>query len=159
MASAEHNTDHTVLVLNGPNLNMLGMREPGIYGSVTLEAIEQRCRALGETLGLAIRCAQSNHEGVLVEAIHEARGTLGVVLNAGAYTHTSIALHDAIKAADVPVIETHISNTHAREAFRHRSMIAAACIGVVGGFGSDSYELAIRALAMRTDRKDTPHGG
>lgn len=138
----------TILVLNGPNLNMLGSREPGIYGRVTLAGIEARCAALCDALGLASRFEQSNHEGALIDALHAAHGTRGgVALNAGAYTHTSLALADAVRAVDVPVVEVHLSNVHAREPVRHRSMIAPACAGVVGGFGATSYELAIRALA------------
>ena len=143
------------MVLNGPNLNRLGRREPGVYGALSLRAIEERCERLGEELGVAIECAQSNHEGALVEALHRAEdeGFAGVALNAGAYTHTSVALHDAIRAIDVPVVEVHISNVHAREPFRHTSRIAAACRGVVSGFGPTSYDLALRALA-ETNEED-----
>lgn len=143
----------TILVLNGPNLNMLGTREPGIYGTAGLAAIERRCDALCDELGLTLRFEQSNHEGAMIDALHAMHGVTGgvapggVALNAGAYTHTSLALHDAIRAIDVPVIEVHISNVHAREAVRHHSMIAAACRGVISGFGPLGYELAIRALA------------
>ena len=141
-------SDATVLVLNGPNLNLLGTREPGVYGAETLAGIEARCAALCSELGLRLRFEQSNHEGALIDALHSMRGTGGgIVLNAGAFTHTSLALHDAIRAIDAPVIEVHLSNVHAREAVRHRSMIAAACRGVISGFGPQSYELAIRALA------------
>ena len=137
-----------ILVLNGPNLNLLGSREPGIYGTTTLAAIEARCRELCDGLGRALRFEQSNHEGEMIEALHAMHGTGGgVALNAGAYTHTSLALHDAVRAIDAPVVEVHLSNVHAREAVRHHSMIAAACTGVVCGFGPMSYELAIRALA------------
>jgi 3-dehydroquinate dehydratase-2 len=137
-----------VFVLNGPNLNRLGKREPGVYGSQTLDDIAAACRAAGERLGLAVDFRQSNHEGVLVDWIHEAGDTArGVVLNAGAYTHTSIALHDAIRAVAVPVIEVHISNVHAREAFRHHSAIAPAAVGVIAGFGPRSYVLGLEALA------------
>ena len=147
-----------ILVLNGPNLNMLGSREPGIYGTATLADIEDRCRAVCAELGHEARCEQSNHEGALIEALHAMHGTGGgVALNAGAYTHTSLALGDAIRAIDAPVVEVHLSNVHAREAVRHHSMIATACVGVIGGFGPMSYELAIRALARHlADRlKDT----
>ncbi len=138
----------SLLVLNGPNLNMLGTREPEIYGSATLADVEEACRAEGARLGYDISCAQSNHEGALVTAIQEARHThAGVIFNAGAYTHTSIALHDAIVATSLPVIELHVSNIHAREAFRHHSMIAAACIGVIAGFGTAGYPLAVQAMA------------
>lgn len=136
-----------ILVLNGPNLNLLGTREPGIYGHATLADIEASCRNHGATLGIDVSFAQSNHEGGLVDALHDARGTQdGVVLNAGAYTHTSIALRDAISATGLTVIELHLSNTAARDAFRHVSMIAAVCKGVIAGFGAAGYPLAITAL-------------
>jgi 3-dehydroquinate dehydratase II len=145
----------TILVLNGPNLNLLGTREPAVYGATTLADVEAMCKAAGERLGFAVDCRQSNHEGVLIDAIHEAgrgfaAGThAGVVLNAGAYTHTSVALHDAIKGAAVPTIELHISNVHAREAFRHHSWISPVAAGIIVGFGVDGYVLAIEALARR----------
>ena len=136
-----------ILLLNGPNLNLLGTREPGIYGAETLAEIEAASQAHGASLGAVVTCAQSNHEGALVDALHEARETQdGVVLNAGAYTHTSIALRDAISAIALPVIELHLSNTHAREDFRHVSMIAPVCAGVIQGFGAAGYPLAITAM-------------
>ena len=141
-----------IYILNGPNLNLLGQREPGIYGSDTLETIEQRCRTRVEALGLEIQFRQSNHEGVLVDWIHEAWKTqaVGIILNPGAYGHTSIALHDAIKGVSpLPLVEVHLSNIHAREPFRHKSMIAPAAVGMICGFGSFGYELAIDALAAR----------
>ena len=143
----------TALVLNGPNLNLLGSREPAIYGAQTLADVEALCRQACAAHGLALDFRQSNHEGVLIDWIHEAgraqaAGTLaGVVFNAGAYTHTSIALHDAIKGAGVPVIEVHISNVHAREAFRHHSTISPVARGVIVGLGIAGYALAIAALA------------
>jgi 3-dehydroquinate dehydratase-2 len=149
-------TSKTVLVLNGPNLNLLGSREPAVYGAETLAGVERLCRAACETHGLALDFRQSNHEGVLIDAIHEAgaaqaAGSLaGVVFNAGAYTHTSLALHDAIKGTGVYLIELHISNVHAREAFRHHSWISPVAQGVMAGFGTDGYALAIAALARRT---------
>ncbi|WP_075289120.1 type II 3-dehydroquinate dehydratase [Pararhizobium arenae] len=141
----------TIYVLNGPNLNMLGKREPGIYGGHTLADIEAMCVEEGKKLGLEIICRQSNHEGALVDWIHEAGDkAAGVAINAGAYTHTSIALHDAIKAVKIPVVELHLSNVHAREEFRHKSMIAPAAKGVVCGFGAHSYILALNALNTLT---------
>lgn len=143
----------TALVLNGPNLNLLGSREPTVYGAQTLADVEALCREACAAHGLALDFRQSNHEGVLIDWIHEAgrvqaAGTLaGVVLNAGAYTHTSIALHDAIKGAGVQVIEVHISNVHAREAFRHHSTISPVARGVIVGLGVAGYALAIAALA------------
>ena len=141
----------TVFVLNGPNLNMLGKREPGIYGGKTLKDIEADCIAAGLDLGFSVDFRQSNHEGMLVDWLHEADDkAVGVAINAGAYTHTSIALHDAIRAISVPVVEVHISNIHAREEFRHRSMIAAATKGMICGFGPASYTLALSALKSIT---------
>lgn len=140
-----------LFVLNGPNLNALGKREPGIYGGQTLADIEALCKAEGETLGFAVDFRQSNHEGDLVDWIHEAGDVAaGVAINAGAYTHTSIALHDAIRAVKVPVVELHLSNVHAREEFRHKSMIAPAVKGVICGFGAHSYILALHALSSIT---------
>jgi 3-dehydroquinate dehydratase-2 len=144
-----------VIVLNGPNLNLLGQREPATYGHTTLADVEALCRSTGERLGVAVECLQSNHEGVLVDAIHEAgRGVkagtvIGIVFNAGAYTHTSVALHDAIKGAEVPVVEIHISNVHARESFRHHSYLSPAAAGIVVGFGVDGYVLAMEGLVRK----------
>ncbi|MDQ6880716.1 MAG: type II 3-dehydroquinate dehydratase [Pseudomonadota bacterium] len=143
----------TALVLNGPNLNLLGTREPQVYGSQTLAEVEKLCAQACTTHGFKLDFRQSNHEGVLVDWIQEAgrgqqHGTVaGVVLNAGAYTHTSIALHDAIKGAGVTLIELHISNVHAREAFRHHSFISPAARAVMAGLGVQGYALAIAALA------------
>lgn len=140
-----------LFVLNGPNLNALGKREPGIYGGQTLADIEALCKAEGETLGHAVDFRQSNHEGDLVDWIHEAGDVAaGIAINAGAYTHTSIALHDAIRAVKIPVVELHLSNVHAREEFRHTSMIAPAVKGVICGFGAQSYVLALHALSSIT---------
>ena len=147
-----------ILVLNGPNLNLLGQREPGVYGAATLADVEQLCRDSAAKLGFDIDFRQSNHEGVLIDALQEAgRGVkagdvLGVVFNPGAYTHTSVALHDAIKGAEVPVIETHISNVHAREAFRHHSYISPAAAGIVVGFGVEGYAIAIEGLVRKLGR-------
>ncbi len=137
-----------IFILNGPNLNLLGLREPAIYGSDTLKDVEARCAAQAASLGLAIDFRQSNSEGDLVTWIHEAREKASAIaINAGAYTHTSIALHDALKAADIPAVELHLSNVHKRESFRHHSYLAPAVHGVICGFGVNSYELAISALA------------
>ncbi len=139
----------TIYVLNGPNLNLLGTREPEIYGSDTLDdiagALEDRARALG----LRVDMRQSNHEGHLIDWLHEANatGAKAVILNAGAFTHTSIALHDAVKSIVVPVIEVHLSNPHARERFRHRSFVAPVARGTIAGFGAMGYELALDAAA------------
>ena len=134
-----------VLILNGPNLNLLGKREPGIYGSNTMEA---SFAALQERFpGVELEYYQSNVEGELINKLHEVGFTYdGIVLNAGAYTHTSVAIHDAIKAIAAPVVEVHISNVYQRETYRHTSLITGACVGVIGGFGMDSYRLAIEAL-------------
>jgi len=144
----------SVLILNGPNLNLLGTRQPEVYGHATLADIEAMCRARAEALGLTLDFEQSNHEGALVDAIHAARGRHdGIILNAGAYTHTSVALMDAISAAELPTIELHLSNIHARERFRHRSYIAAVALGVICGFGARGYVLAIDALRGHLERR------
>lgn len=143
----------SILILNGPNLNLLGTRQPEVYGSTTLADIEAMCRAHAESHGLRIDFAQSNHEGALVDAIHDARGRHdGIILNAGAYTHTSVALMDAISAAEVPAIELHLSNVHARESFRHISYIARVALGVISGFGAQGYLLAIDAMRGHLER-------
>jgi 3-dehydroquinate dehydratase-2 len=138
-----------VYVLNGPNLNLLGTREPAIYGSDTLDDIAAMLDDRAQELGMEIDLRQSNHEGHLVDWLHEAqsRGAAAVILNAGAYTHTSVAIHDAIKSISVPVIEVHLSNPHAREAFRHHSHISPVAKGVIAGFGARSYLRALEAAA------------
>lgn len=140
----------TIHILNGPNLNRLGLREPDIYGADTLADIEARAGSHARQLGFDVVFRQSNREGELVEWLHEASGAAGIVLNAAAYTHTSVALHDAIRLIDAPVIEVHLSNVFAREAFRHHSMISAVAKGVICGFGPQSYLLAIDAIAEMT---------
>ena len=138
-----------ILVLHGPNLNLLGTREPEVYGSMTLDDINQKMIELGKELGVEVTCLQSNHEGALIDALQDARTWVsGVVFNPGGYTHTSIALRDAISAIQIPVIEVHISNVYAREEFRHVSMISAVCKGKVVGFGWKSYELGLRGLMI-----------
>lgn len=140
-----------ILYLNGPNLNLLGTREPGIYGRQTLADIEARVRTEAQSLGATVEFRQSNHEGELVGWIQQAVSQFDVVvLNAAAYTHTSIALRDAIAGSGIPTIEIHLSNVHARESFRHHSMIAPVCRGVIAGFGPESYLLAIRAAVTLT---------
>ncbi len=138
----------SLLVLNGPNLNLFGTRQPEIYGSTTLADIETLCRDTAASLGYEIAFEQSNHEGVLIDHIQAAKGVhAGIAFNAAAYTHTSVALYDALVSVELPTVEVHASNVHAREPFRHKSFIAAASIGVIAGFGAQSYALAIRALA------------
>lgn len=146
-----------VFILNGPNLNLLGVREPSVYGSATLSDVEARCRAVGESLGLTIDFRQSNHEGTLIDWIQEARGSAaGLVLNAGGLSHTSVAIHDALRAAAVPVVEVHLSNIHARESFRHHSYVSSAAQGVIVGLGVDGYEFALHALSRRISRSAPP---
>lgn len=136
----------SILILNGPNLNLLGTRQPEVYGTTTLADIEAACKSFASNNKFDVTFEQSNHEGVLVDALHGAKGQHDlVVLNAGAYTHTSIALHDAIASIEVPVIELHLSNIHAREEFRHTSYISKVAIGQICGFGSDGYTLALTA--------------
>ncbi|KII18060.1 type II 3-dehydroquinate dehydratase [Phaeobacter sp. S60] len=144
---------HTILVLNGPNLNLLGTRQPEVYGRETLAIVEQRCVEHGQSIGLSVSCEQSNHEGALLDALHSARGVYGgVILNAGAYTHTSIALMDAIFSIELPVVEVHLSNIHAREDFRHRSYLARAALGQICGFGTQGYIMALDALRAHLDK-------
>jgi 3-dehydroquinate dehydratase II len=144
---------HAVLVLSGPNLQLLGERETKIYGKTGLGAIHGRLEQIAGERGCRVDCRQSNHEGVLVDWIGNAKKERfdGVIINPGAYTHTSIALHDAVRAVALPTVELHLSNPDAREPFRHRSMIAAACLGRVAGFGSNSYAVALRALLDHLD--------
>lgn len=138
----------SVLLLNGPNLNMLGTRQPELYGTETLADVEALSVKHGAVLGLTVSCSQSNHEGALVDAIQAAKGVhAGIILNAGAYTHTSIALMDAISAVELPVVELHLTNIHARDAFRHHSYIAPVAVGQICGFGVHGYVLALEALA------------
>ena len=146
-----------VLLLNGPNLNLLGQREPGLYGAQTLEGIEEQLRLQAQGLGVELACFQSNHEGSLVDRIHAARGQAeGILINAGAYTHTSIALRDALLGVAIPYVELHLSNVHAREPFRHHSYLADRAIGVVAGFGPASYSLALEGLVGHLRAQASP---
>ena len=140
-----------VYVLNGPNLNLLGQRQPEIYGAETLDDVERDCAALAGELGLEIRFLQSNWEGQIVDWIHEARGTAaGIAINPGAFTHTSVAILDALHAFEGPVIEVHVSNVHKRESFRHRSYVSLRADGIIVGCGTQGYELALRRIARLT---------
>ncbi len=147
----------TLLVLNGPNLNLLGTREPGIYGSETLADIDARLRAQAEAAGHRLVCFQSNAEHELIERIHRARadGVAFIVINPAAFTHTSVALRDALLAGGIPFIEVHLSNVHAREPFRHRSYFSDVAVGVIAGLGSQGYELALAAALRRLDANPT----
>ena len=137
----------SILVLHGPNLNLLGRREPGVYGSVTLEEINRLLEQEGRELQCKVFALQSNHEGVLVDAVHDALGNhQGILINAGAYTHTSVAIRDALAAVALPTVEVHLSNIYQREAFRHHSFIAPVAIGQISGFGAESYRLGLQAL-------------
>ena len=140
----------TIFVLNGPNLNLLGQRRPEVYGYTTLHDIERMVRERAADHGFDVEFMQSNHEGALVDEIQRAR-TRGaaIIINPAAYTHTSVALHDALEAAELPVVEVHLSNVQAREDFRHRSLIGAVCRGIIAGFGTDSYRLAVEALRKK----------
>jgi 3-dehydroquinate dehydratase-2 len=145
----------TILVLNGPNLNLLGLREPEIYGNLTLDEINSRLKTLGKDLGVEVIASQSNSEGELIDHLHNAENKYsGVIFNPGGYTHTSVPLRDAVAAIEVPVIEVHLSNILAREDFRHHSLIAPACAGLISGFGWRSYMLALHALVELS--KETP---
>jgi 3-dehydroquinate dehydratase-2 len=152
MADAPDQTPNKIIyVLNGPNLNLLGTREPETYGHATLSDVEKLCAATATEFGLSANCRQSNHEGELIDLIHEARTrrAVGIVINAGGYSHTSIALHDALVGVKIPTVEVHISNIHAREEFRHHSFTARAAFASICGFGIDGYRLAISGLAAR----------
>lgn len=141
-----------VLILHGPNLNLLGEREPETYGRITLAEIDRHLMAQGDELGVLVRTFQSNSEGGLIDALHDARGwASGVVFNPGGYTHTSVALRDAVAAIGLPVVEVHLTNTQAREEFRHHSLIAPVCLGSIAGFGWRSYSLGLQALAEHLD--------
>jgi 3-dehydroquinate dehydratase II len=150
-----------ILVIHGPNLNLLGTREPEIYGKMTLEEINRRLVKLGREHHIEVRCTQSNHEGVLIDRLQEARTwAQAVILNAGGYTHTSVALRDAISAIGIPVVEVHLSNVDAREEFRHNSLISAVCMGKVTGFGWRSYTMALQGLVeLLADNKDSIPSG
>lgn len=154
---AKSAAETTIYVLNGPNLNLLGTREPETYGHATLADVEKLCVETAAQFGLKAECRQSNREGELVDFIHEAhaRQVAGIIINAGAYSHTSIALHDALVAVKIPTVEVHVSNIYARESFRHHSLTAGAAFATLCGFGVDGYRLAISGLAARIGAKTT----
>jgi len=140
--------DRTILVVNGPNLNLLGVREPSVYGSETLAEIEEACLERADTLGLAVDFRQTNSEGEMIDWVQEARESAdGIIINAGGYSHTSIALLDALTASELPIVEVHLSNIHRRESFRHHSYVSHAARGVIVGLGGHGYELALEAMA------------
>lgn len=143
-------TERVLLLVNGPNLNLLGTRQPEVYGATTLAEIEAAVSGLAGEFGLAVRAVQSNHEGALIDAIHAARGECaGIIINPGAYSHTSIAIRDALSSVDLPVVEVHLSNIHAREEFRHHSFVSAVADVVIAGAGPAGYEYAVRHLAAK----------
>src|ERR1700752_1063098 len=151
----EQSSDQTIYVLNGPNLNLLGTREPDTYGHATLANVEKLCAETSAKFGLKAYCRQSNREGELIDFIHEAHAkkAAGIIINAGGYSHTSIALHDAIKAVNIPTVEVHVTNIHAREDFRHHSFTAMAAFATLAGFGIEGYRLAISGLAAKIGAK------
>ena len=143
-------TERVLLLVNGPNLNLLGTRQPEVYGATTLPEIEAAVTALATEFGFAVRAVQSNHEGALIDAIHAARGECaGIIINPGAYSHTSIAIRDALSSVDLPVVEVHLSNIHARESFRHYSFVSGVADAVIAGAGPAGYEYAVRHLAAK----------
>ncbi len=145
-----------ILVLNGPNLNLLGKRQPNIYGKLTLDDIEANCAETAKTLGITVKFAQSNHEGELIDRIQTASENFdGIILNAGAFTHTSVAIMDAIGSVETPVLELHLSNIHKREEFRHNSFVAKVAIGMICGLGANGYPLALQAMRDYLDAKNT----
>jgi 3-dehydroquinate dehydratase II len=147
----------SVLVLHGANLNLLGKREPEIYGSTTLADINQRLEAQAQSLGIQVTCYQSNHEGALIDVIHAAVGIhQGILINPGGYTHTSVSLRDALSGVHLPTVEVHLSNIHKREEFRHHSYIAPIAIGQISGFGADSYRLGLEALVQHLRSNTSP---
>jgi 3-dehydroquinate dehydratase-2 len=151
--------DPIIFILNGPNLNLLGKRQPHIYGHETLADVENECRALATELGLSIRFHQSNREYEIIDWIHEAREVAaGIVINPAAFTHTSVAILDALNTFDHPIIEVHISNIHKREAFRHHSYVSTVASGVIAGFGTQGYQLALRRIARLIDEKKAQAG-
>jgi 3-dehydroquinate dehydratase II len=152
VAASAEGRRFSVLILHGPNLNLLGLREPGIYGATTLAQIDSRLVELGTSLNTTVQCFQSNHEGALVDAIHAARDRhQGIAINAGAYTHTSIAIRDAISAVQIPTVEVHLSNIYKREEFRHHSYLASIVVGQISGFGANSYYLGLQALVAHLE--------
>lgn len=145
---------HSILVINGPNLNLLGTREPQIYGSATLKDLDERLDRVAEELDVSLDHFQSNHEGAIVDKIQQSRGRVDfILLNAGAYTHTSVAIRDALAGIDIPFFEIHISNVHRREEFRHHSYLSDIAVGVIVGFGLDGYEFALRGAVRQLEEK------